>query len=125
MTDPAQRVRDLLRLAADRGAAPEEARTAAHAAAVLISRCGIAVGGRNAAGAIAELQRQLTIERAKVAQLTNELLALRTKSNTAMPWIRINAKYESHCGKCRVRIAQGDPCLYRRGNGVRCPKCNE
>ncbi len=44
MTAPAERVRLLLRLAADPGAAPEEARTAAYTAAKMISQHRIPVG---------------------------------------------------------------------------------
>lgn len=125
MSDPAQRVRDLLRLAADSGASPDEARTAAVTAARLIAQHKLSVGATSGSSS-AELDRMRSVLRimtARNASLQTQLDAALAAPPPPPPmerWIPIRAKYTSTCVTCGGRIYVGESCVYRSGHGVRC-----
>lgn len=118
--DPAQRVRDLVRLAVDAAAAPNEARNAALSAARLIVLHRIVLG---AGSEVPVLRAQLARETAARVAAEQQLAALEKQIAAPPPpsWVSMAAaKFGGRCVVCRATIQVGSPCQWKRGAGVRC-----
>jgi hypothetical protein len=126
MADPAQQVRDLIRLAIDAAASPNEARNAALQACRLIGINRLPVGHGGVQVSAPDWAQALARERGARIAAELEIKALRdqlARLNTPPPdqWVRMPAaKFAGSCTVCAKRIAVGTPCQWRKGRGVRC-----
>lgn len=122
VTREVQRVRDLVRLAANDGAAEAEARTAALAACKLISKHGMIV--------LAHLPEPMIVER--IVERAPEPRRATSYSPPPPPHPHghrgrrvIRSRYASSCRVCGDPIEVGDLVSWVRGEGVSHPECGD
>lgn len=117
VTREVERVRDLVRLAVDSGAAEAEARTAALAACKLIMKHGLIV--------LARMPEPLIVERVIEVQTAPPPRAAPPRPGPASRGRVIVSRYECTCRNCGSAIDVGDRVYWVRGEGSVHLECSE